>query len=71
MLAALALAALLDLIKHPRAPAERITLKLAKRNGHILNVQPEYEDCKAAASKHGVPIKRVRDAAVVAFYSNT
>lgn len=49
----------------------QITIKFAKRNGQILNIQPEYEDCKASASKHSVPIKRVRDAAVVAFYSNT
>lgn len=44
-----------------------ISLKIARRNGEILNIQPEYEDCKAAAQKHNVPLKRVRDAAMVAF----
>lgn len=46
-----------------------ISLKIARRSGAVMNIQPEYEDCKAAASKHGVPIKRVRDAAVVGFYN--
>jgi uncharacterized protein (TIGR00299 family) protein len=46
-----------------------ISLKIARRNGEVMNIQPEYEDCKAAAAKHGVPFKRVRDAAVVAFYA--
>ena len=46
-----------------------ISLKIARRDGEVMNIQPEYEDCKAAASRHSVPIKRVRDAAVVAFYS--
>lgn len=46
-----------------------ISLKIARRDSEILNAQPEYEDCKAAASKNGVPVKRVRDAAIVAFYT--
>lgn len=48
----------------------QISLKIARRDGEVMNIQPEYEDCKAAAAKHGVPIKRVRDAAVVAFYAS-
>ena len=46
-----------------------ITLKIARRNGEILNIQPEYEDCKAAARKFNVAIKRVRDAALIAFHT--
>ncbi len=46
-----------------------ITLKIARRNGDVLNVQPEYEDCKAAAQEYSAPIKRVRDAALVAFHT--
>ena len=46
----------------------RIAVKVARRCGRVLNVQPEYEDCKNAAAQHSTPIKRVRDAAVVAFY---
>jgi len=46
-----------------------ISIKVARYEGSVLNIQPEYEDCKAAAAKHAVPLKRVRDAAVAAFYS--
>lgn len=45
-----------------------ISLKIARRDGEVLNAQPEYEDCKAAAQKFNVPFKRVRDAAMVAFH---
>ncbi len=48
-----------------------IRLKIAQRSGEPVNVQPEYEDCKAAAAGHKVPLKTVRDAAIVAFYSGT
>ncbi|MCE5324288.1 nickel pincer cofactor biosynthesis protein LarC [bacterium] len=47
----------------------QITIKVAHKNGEIINSQPEYEDCKAAAAKHGVPVKLVRDAAIAKFYS--
>ncbi|MCL5104828.1 MAG: nickel pincer cofactor biosynthesis protein LarC [Armatimonadetes bacterium] len=47
-----------------------INVKVARRGGEPINVQPEYEDCKAAAAKHAVPVKAVRDAAVVAFYQH-
>ncbi len=46
-----------------------ISLKIAHRDNQALNIQPEYEECKAAAKKHQVPIKRVKDAALVAFYN--
>lgn len=46
-----------------------IGVKVARHEETVLNIQPEYEDCKAAAIKHGAPFKRVRDAAVKAFYS--
>jgi len=46
-----------------------ISLKIARRDGATMNCQPEYEDCKSAAARHSVSFKRVRDAAIVAFYS--
>ncbi|MCX6344771.1 MAG: nickel pincer cofactor biosynthesis protein LarC [Armatimonadetes bacterium] len=44
-----------------------IKLKVAKKNGEIVNAQPEYEDCKAAAAKHGAALKMVRDVAISEF----
>ena len=36
-----------------------IRMKIARLNGHILNVAPEYEDCRKAAADRGVPLKQV------------
>jgi pyridinium-3,5-bisthiocarboxylic acid mononucleotide nickel chelatase len=36
-----------------------IRMKIARWNGNILNVAPEYEDCRKAAAEHGVPLKQV------------
>ena len=47
-----------------------IRAKVARRNDEVVNVQPEYDDCKAAAARHNVPVKRVHDAALAAFYSD-
>jgi uncharacterized protein (TIGR00299 family) protein len=40
-----------------------IRLKVGTLDGETLKASPEYEDCKAAAEKHGVPLSRVADAA--------
>lgn len=36
-----------------------IHMKIARLNGHVLNVAPEYEDCRKAAADRGVPLKQV------------
>ena len=36
-----------------------IRMKIARLHGHILNVAPEYEDCRKAAADRGVPLKQV------------
>ncbi len=36
-----------------------IRMKIARLNGHILNVAPEYEDCRRIAAERGVPLKQV------------
>ena len=46
-----------------------IRVKTARRSGEIINVQPEYDDCRSAAAKSEVPVKMVRDTAIAAFYS--
>jgi len=46
-----------------KTPYGTVKVKLALRKGRVMNIQPEYEDCKAAAEKKGVPLKQVMDAA--------
>lgn len=46
-----------------RTPYGEIRLKVGKLDGETLKASPEYEDVKAAAEKHGVPLSKVADAA--------
>ena len=36
-----------------------VRMKIARLNGHILNVAPEYEDCQRLAAERSVPLKQV------------
>lgn len=36
-------------------------VKIASLNGEVLNVQPEYEACRALARTQGIPLKQVYD----------
>jgi uncharacterized protein (TIGR00299 family) protein len=47
-----------------------IRVKVGARNGAELNIAPEFEDCRAAALAHSVPLKQVLQAALAA-YLNT
>jgi uncharacterized protein (TIGR00299 family) protein len=44
-----------------------VRAKIALHNGAVLNANPEYEDCKARAQEHGVPVKRVWAEAMTAY----
>ena len=44
-----------------------VRIKVSRLNGRVVNVTPEYEDCKKAASGKKVPIKDVIEAARAAF----
>jgi pyridinium-3,5-bisthiocarboxylic acid mononucleotide nickel chelatase len=44
-----------------------IDVKVARLNGHLVNEMPEYEQCRAAAKKAGVPLRAVESAARLAF----
>jgi uncharacterized protein (TIGR00299 family) protein len=46
-----------------------IDVKVARLNGNVVNDMPEYEQCRAAALKLGVPLRAVESAARVAFAS--
>lgn len=47
-------------------PFGPIAVKVTGRGGRVVNVQPEFRDCEAAAARHGAPIKRVLQAASAA-----
>jgi len=56
-------------------PYGEIRIKLGIRAGangsaEILNANPEFEDCRAAARAHSVPVKQVQQAAIAAWASN-
>jgi len=48
-------------------PYGDIRVKIGTRYGEELNAAPEFEDCRAAAQKHGVAVKQVMQAALAAY----
>jgi hypothetical protein len=48
---------------------ETISIKTAEHKGKIVNIQPEFSDCKKAAKKKEVPLKKVMEMALNEFYS--
>ena len=48
-----------------------IDVKVARLNGHVINEMPEFEQCRAAALKAGVPFRSVEKAARLAFADPT
>jgi uncharacterized protein (TIGR00299 family) protein len=47
-------------------PFGPIRMKIGSLDGEDFTAAPEYEDCRAAAEKAGVPVREVRDAALAA-----
>jgi uncharacterized protein (DUF111 family) len=47
-------------------PWGSVRVKLARAPDGTVNVAPEFEDCRALALAHGVPLKAVQQAALVA-----
>jgi uncharacterized protein (DUF111 family) len=43
-------------------PYGSIDVKVAHLNGRVVNEMPEFEQCRAAAEKAGVPLKEVEAA---------
>jgi pyridinium-3,5-bisthiocarboxylic acid mononucleotide nickel chelatase len=50
-------------------PYGTVRVKLGSLSGEILNVAPEFEDCRAAAAAHSVSVKQVQQAAIAAYIS--
>jgi len=48
---------------------ETISIKTAEFEGKLINIQPEFSDCKKAADKKGVPLKRIMEMAINEFSS--
>ena len=44
-----------------------IGVKVARRDGRVVNVMPEYDDCRAAAVRAGVALREVESAARAAY----
>lgn len=44
-----------------------VRIKLAKRDGRVVNAAPEYEDCQRLAEEKSVPLKEVMRAAQTAY----
>jgi uncharacterized protein (DUF111 family) len=44
----------------------RITVKVAKVNGSLTKVMPEFDECRKAAVMHNAPLREVNAAAVAA-----
>ena len=50
-----------------RPGAGEIRVKVGMLGAEEMNAAPEFEDCKAAALKHGVALKQVQAAAIAAY----
>jgi uncharacterized protein (TIGR00299 family) protein len=51
----------------PTAAGE-IRVKVARRDGHVVNAAPEFDDCARAAAATGRPVKEIHALALSAFY---
>jgi hypothetical protein len=48
-------------------PYGAVAVKVARRDGNVLNASPEFEDCAQRAAERGVPVKDVHAAATKAY----
>jgi uncharacterized protein (DUF111 family) len=44
-----------------------VRVKVASRDGRVLNVTPEFEDCVKLAAAHNLPVKDVQALAMKAY----
>ena len=52
-----------------QTPYGEIRIKTGTLRGEEMNAAPEFEDCRASAFSHGVPIKLVQQAAIAAYFA--
>ena len=49
-------------------PWGKVRVKVARgSSGGVTNASPEYEDCRAIAQRHSIPLKEVMQAAIQAY----
>jgi len=48
-------------------PFGRVGIKVARRNGEVMNAAPEFDDCARLAAESGRPVKDIQAAAMKAF----
>lgn len=46
-----------------------VTVKLGLREGRVVNVAPEFDDCRSVAERAKVPVKEVQQRAIAAWYA--
>lgn len=56
-----------DTVQTPYGPVQ---VKVGLRDGRVVNVAPEFEDCRALAEAAKVPLKEVQQRAVAAWYAS-
>jgi len=50
-------------------PYGPVRVKVGRLGGEVLNARPEWDDCVVRAREHGVPVKRVLEAASAAYWA--
>jgi pyridinium-3,5-bisthiocarboxylic acid mononucleotide nickel chelatase len=51
-------------------PLGTIRFKIARRNGVVMNVAPEFDDCVRLATEHRLPAKQVQAVAMQAYFDS-
>ena len=51
-------------------PYGEIRIKVGSLKGEEFNAAPEFEDCRAAAARHNVPVKQVLQSATAAYLAS-
>jgi len=51
-----------------RTPWGEVRVKIARLGGEVVRCKPEYEDCRALAEAHGVPLEAVQSEALTAVH---
>jgi uncharacterized protein (TIGR00299 family) protein len=52
-----------------QTPYGQVQVKVGLRDGRVVNVAPEFEDCRALAEAAKVPLKEVQQRAIAAWYA--